>query len=78
MESAWAYRHRLSLKGELRKRQEGQDPEAQRIAWKAQHRLNQKYDRITSRDKTGKHAAVAVENLLDSFGLLDVVLNRNN
>ncbi|WP_412679743.1 transposase [Brevibacillus choshinensis] len=39
VESAWAYRHHPSLKGQIRVRQEGQDPEAQRIAWKAQHRL---------------------------------------
>jgi transposase len=67
VESAWAYRHRPSLKGELRKRQEGQDPEAQCIAWKAQHRLNQKYDRITFRGKAGKHAAVAVARELIGF-----------
>jgi transposase len=32
VESAWAYRHHPSLKGDLRKRQEGQDPETQRIS----------------------------------------------
>ncbi|UUZ93439.1 hypothetical protein LJK87_01245 [Paenibacillus sp. P25] len=41
-------------------RQEGQDPEAKRIAWKAQHRLHKKYQQITSRGSAGKKAAVAV------------------
>ncbi|GED18214.1 transposase [Aneurinibacillus migulanus] len=67
VECAWAYRHRPSLKGELLKRQEGQDPEAQRIAWKAQHRLHKKYHRITSRGRGGKHAAVAVARELIRF-----------
>ncbi|MEH7454194.1 IS110 family transposase [Gottfriedia acidiceleris] len=40
VEVSWSYRHRPSLKGELKKRQIGQPLEAQRIAWKAQHRLN--------------------------------------
>lgn len=67
VECAWAYRHRPSLKGELLKRQEGQDPEAQRIAWKAQHRLHKKYHRITSRGRGGKHAAIAVARELIGF-----------
>ncbi|MEE6452634.1 IS110 family transposase [Gottfriedia acidiceleris] len=60
VEVSWSYRHRPSLKGELKKRQIGQPLEAQRIAWKAQHRLNLKYCRITARGKTGKFAVVAV------------------
>jgi transposase len=66
-ESAWAYRHSPSLKGELLKRQEGQDPEVKRISWKAQDRLHKKYYRITSRGKSGKHAAVAVARELIGF-----------
>ena len=79
VESAWAYRHRSFFKGQIRVRQEGQDPEAQRIAWKAQHRLNQKYNRITSRGKLeSKLPLLLPENSLDSFGLLVVLLKRNN
>ncbi|MGG1680319.1 IS110 family transposase [Neobacillus sp. NRS-1170] len=66
-ESAWAYRHSPSLKGEILKRQEGQDPEVKRISWKAQDRLHKKYYRITSRGKSGKHAAVAVARELIGF-----------
>lgn len=64
-ESAWAYRHSPSLKGELLKRQEGQDPEVKRISWKAQDRLHKKYYRISG--KSGKHAAVAVARELIGF-----------
>ncbi|WP_025693364.1 IS110 family RNA-guided transposase [Paenibacillus zanthoxyli] len=67
VESAWAYRHSPSLKGKLCARQEGQDPEAKRIAWKAQHRLHQKYHQITSRGNAGKKAAVAVARELIGF-----------
>ncbi|MGM0890927.1 MAG: transposase, partial [Bacillota bacterium] len=59
VEVCWSYRHRPSLKGELLKRQEGQDPEAKRIAWKAQHRLHMKYHRISAKGKGGKVAVVA-------------------
>ncbi|MEE6452800.1 hypothetical protein RAH41_19735 [Gottfriedia acidiceleris] len=45
----------------------GLDVEAQRIAWKAQHRLNLKYSRITARGKTGKFAVVAVARELIGF-----------
>jgi len=67
VECSWSYRHRPSLKGELKKRQIGQPIEAQRISWKAQHRLNLKYNRITSRGKTGKFAVVAVARELLGF-----------
>jgi len=46
--------HRPSLKGELLKRQEGQEPEAKRIAWKAQQRLHMKYHRISAKGEVAK------------------------
>jgi transposase len=67
VEVCWSYRHRPSLKGELLKRQEGQDPEAKRIAWKAQHRLHMKYHRISAKGKGGKVAVVAVARELLGF-----------
>jgi transposase len=66
-ESAWSYRHTPSVKGDLLKRQEGQDPEVKRISWKAQNRLHKKFYRITSRGKSGKQAAVAVARELIGF-----------
>jgi transposase len=67
VEVCWSYRHRPSLKGELLKRQEGQDPEAKRIVWKAQHRLHMKYHRISAKGKGGKVAIVAVARELLGF-----------
>ena len=67
VEVCWSYRHRPSLKGELLKRQEGKDPEAKRIAWKAQHRLHMKYHRISAKGKGGKLAVVAVARELLGF-----------
>jgi transposase len=67
VEVCWSYRHRPSLKGELLKRQEGQDPEAKRIAWKAQHRLHMKYHRISAKGKGGKVAVVAFARELLGF-----------
>lgn len=67
VEVCWSYRHRPSLKGELLKRQESQDPEAKRIAWKAQHRLHMKYHRISAKGKGGKVAVVAVARELLGF-----------
>jgi transposase len=67
VEVCWSYRHRPSLKGELLKRQEGQDPEAKCIAWKAQHRLHMKYHRISAKGKGGKVAVVAVARELLGF-----------
>jgi transposase len=67
VEVCWSYRHRPSLKGELLKRQENPDPEAKRIAWKAQHRLHMKYHRISAKGKGGKVAVVAVARELLGF-----------
>jgi transposase len=66
-ESAWSYRHTPSVKGDLLKRQEGQDPEVKRISWKAQNRLHKKFYSITSRGKSGKQAAFAVARELIGF-----------
>jgi transposase len=46
IEAAWSYRYKPALKGEIRKRQEGQSPEIKAIAWKAQERLHRKYYRL--------------------------------
>ena len=40
IEAAWAYRHRPSVGGALRKRQATLSDEVKAIAWKAQHRLH--------------------------------------
>jgi transposase len=59
-EAAWTYRHKPSLKRNIRKRQEGQSPKVQDIAWRAQDRLHRKYVRMVSK---GKHHNVAVTSV---------------
>lgn len=59
-EAAWSYRYRPAIKGKIRKRQEGQSPKVQDIAWRAQDRLHRKYVKMVSR---GKHHNVAVTSV---------------
>lgn len=56
-EAAWSYRYRPAIKGKIRKRQQGQSPEIQDMAWRAQDRLHRKYTHLIAR---GKHHNVAV------------------
>jgi transposase len=51
VEAAWAYRHRPSVGGVLRKRQERVSEEIREIAWKAQHRLHTRYRKLMARGK---------------------------
>ncbi|MCY0876774.1 MAG: IS110 family transposase [Firmicutes bacterium] len=67
VESAWSYRYKPALKGALRKRQEGQKPQAQMIAWKAQDRLHRKYFKLISRGKDSGVAVAAVARELLGF-----------
>ncbi len=66
-ESAWSYRHKPALKGALRKRQEGKNPQAQMIAWKAPDRLHREYFRMVSRGKESSMAVTAVARELLGF-----------
>lgn len=67
VEAAWSYRHRPSLKGAMKKRQEGQSAEVRNIAWQAQHRLHHKYMHLTMRGKGGGVTAAAVARELLGF-----------
>jgi len=67
VESAWSYRYKPALQGEIRKRQVGQDPEIQAISWKAQHRLHRKYCKMLAKGKPGGKAVVAVARELSGF-----------
>ncbi len=67
VEAAWAYRHPAALKATLRARQVGQPPEVQDIAWRAQVRLHQKWERLIHRGKGGGVATVAVARELLGF-----------
>jgi transposase len=67
VEAAWAYRHPAALKATLRRRQVGQLPDVQDIAWRAQVRLHQKWERLIHRGKGGSVATVAVARELLGF-----------
>lgn len=66
-EAAWSYRYRPAIKGDIKRRQQGQRPEIQDIAWQAQHQLHRKYVRMTSRGKHSNFAATAVARKLLGF-----------
>lgn len=67
VESAWSYRYQPAVKGDLKKRQEGQLPRIQAISWKAQNRLHKKYFRLLSRGKVAGKAMTAVARELAGF-----------
>jgi len=67
IEAAWSYRHQPAIKGDLKRRQEGQLPSVQAISWKAQKRLHKKYFRLLSRGKVAGKAITAVARELAGF-----------
>ncbi|MFD1907386.1 transposase [Paenibacillus rhizoplanae] len=68
VEAAWSYRYKPALQGEIKKRQQGQDPGIQSISWKAQHRLHQKNtQRCYPRGNLVEKAIVAVARELSGF-----------
>ena len=66
-EAAWGYRHRPSIGGALRKRQEGLSEEVKAIAWKAQHRLHSRYRRLAAKGKVRQQVITAVARELLGF-----------
>jgi transposase len=68
IEAAWHYRRPPRLGTTLERRQDGQDPLAIAIAWKAQQRLHQLWRRLdTKRGKRKTIVAVAVARHLAGF-----------
>ena len=66
VQAAWSYRHRPQTSVDLRRRQQGQPPAVITHAWKAQHRLHQRYRHLTYR-KESRIAVVAVARELVGF-----------
>lgn len=66
-EASWSYRSRPYVSTMLRKRQEGQSEAVKEIAWKAQHRLHQRYRRLVGRGKAKNKAVTAVSRELLGF-----------
>ena len=67
MEAAWSYRFPPRMSAELRKRNQGVSEEVQRIAWKAQRRLNSRYRRLLARGKQVQRTITAVARELAGF-----------
>jgi transposase len=67
IEASWAYRHRPTVGGALKKRQESLSEETKEVAWKAQHRLHKRYHSLTARGKSKGQAVTAVARELLGF-----------
>jgi transposase len=66
-EAAWAYRHRPVVSRALRIRQEGLSEAVKEIAWKAQHRLHDRYRRLAAKGKVKQQVITAVARELLGF-----------
>jgi transposase len=67
IEAAWSYRHRPTVSGALRQRQEVVSEEVKEIAWKAQHRLHARYRKLTARGKNKGKVITAIGRELLGF-----------
>jgi transposase len=67
VESAWSYRHRPAMSWAIRKRNEGVAPAVQAIAWKAQHRLHRRYQKLLGRGKNKQQTVTALARELAGF-----------
>lgn len=68
VESAWSYRHRPAVKGDLAKRLDGMPANVQLLSWKAQERLHYKYRHLVFGKNKHKNVAVgAVARELTGF-----------
>jgi transposase len=66
-EAAFAYKHRPDLYKSLRRRQVGTSECIKEIAWKAQHRLHQRYWRLAAKGKTPAKIVTAIGRELLGF-----------
>ena len=67
VEAAWAYRHRPSVQGNLKKRQELLSEKITSTAWKAQHRLHDRYRRLVVHGKLKPVVITAIARELLGF-----------
>ena len=66
-EAAWSYRHRPALGGALKARQAGASEQVKAIAWRAQHRLHERYRALMGRGKTKQKVITALGRELLGF-----------
>jgi transposase len=79
VEAAWAYRHRPGIGKTLAARQRHAGEEAKRIAWKAQHRLHQRYGRLMARGKCKQQTVTALgRELLGFIWAIGVQIERQH
>lgn len=67
IEAAWAYRHRPAIGKTLAARQRRSSRTVTELAWKAQHRLHQRYTRLMARGKCQQQTVTAVGRELLGF-----------
>jgi transposase len=67
VEAGWAYRHRPGIGKILASRQRCASEAVKEIAWKAQHRLHQRYSRLMARGKSKQQVVTAVGRELLGF-----------
>jgi len=67
VEAAWAYRHRPGIGKTLAARQRSSSAAVIALAWKAQHRLHQRYARLMARGKCKQQTVTAVGRELLGF-----------
>jgi transposase len=67
IEAAWAYRSPPKMYHALRRRQRNVDPRACEIAWKAQHRLHRRFQRLLAIGKAKPKALTAIARELLGF-----------
>jgi transposase len=67
VEAGWAYRHAPALRGKLQQRQAGLSSPVREIAWKAQHRLHQRWRQLLGRGKPKPQVITAIGRELLGF-----------
>ena len=67
IQAAWHYRRRPAMTKTLEQRNEGLPQPVRDIAWRAQHRLNRKFIKMTGRGKSPQVTVVAVARELAGF-----------
>jgi transposase len=67
VEAAWAYRYRPCISASLKARQKTASQEVKDIAWKAQHRLHQRYIKLMAKGKIKQKVVTAVARELLGF-----------
>lgn len=67
VESAWSYRFRPGTNARLKAQNQRISPTVTAIAWKAQHRLHGRYQRLLARGKNKQQVITAVARELSAF-----------